>query len=183
MGVSIMLTDETKKNIIGEIKTLIGSEIIPEFLNTSHWLELDSGIWLLNEQQYKFIEKLPSTEFYKKIKYAGIFIGKVRKNFGLSMESLYNLQPYIARYVKIRGKTLQKYLYGKTITVTIPKYKIKDLDLPKIIVMTPEEQAVGISTYTILEERKEGNETIISLKLEPITDLGLFLRKERTMFE
>ncbi len=178
-----MITNETKNTIISEIKTLIGAEKTPEFLNTTHWIELESGIWLLNDQQFNFIEKLPSAEFLKKIKYAGIFIGKVRKNFGLSMESLYTLQPYITRYVTIKGKTLQKYLYGRTITVTLPKHKIKNLGLEKIIVMTPEMQAVGISGFTVLEERKEDKDILISLKLDPITDLGLFLRKERTMFE
>ena len=178
-----MLTSETKETIITEIKSLIGSNETPEFLNTFYWLELDSGIWLLDKSQQKFIQNLPSDTFLKKIKYAGIFIGKIRRNFGLSMESLHHLQPYMTRYVIIKGKTLQKYLYGKTTIVTVNKEEISNLELRKVIVMTPEKQPVGISSFTILEEKKEKNNIFLSLKLEPITDLGMFLRKERTMFE
>ena len=178
-----MISNEIKNSIIQEINFLIGANETPEILHSHFWLELESGIWLLNETQYNFMQKQSSPDLKKKLKYAGIFIGKIRRNFGLSIESLYNLQPYISRYVMIKGKTLQKYLYGKTISITINKTNIENLNLKKIIVMTPERQPIGISSFTILEEKKEGNEIIISLKLEPITDLGMFLRKERTMFE
>ena len=178
-----MVSIEIKNSVIEEINSLIGAKKTPEILQSYFWLELESGIWLLNETQFNFLQTHSSPELEKKLKYAGIFIGKIRRNFGLSIESLYNLQPCISRYIIIKGKTLQKYLYGKPITVTINKNNIENLDLKKIIVMTPERHPIGISRFTILEEKKEGDKTIISLKLEPITDLGMFLRKERTMFE
>lgn len=178
-----MITNEAKENIISEIKSLIGANETPKFLSNFYWLELDSGIWLLSQTQQNFIQNLSSNGLEKKLKYAGIFIGKIRKNFGLSMESLYFLQPYMTRFVIIKGKTLQKYLYGKTTIVTVNKDDINNLELKKVIVMTPEKQPVGISSFTVLEERKENNKILFSLKLEPITDLGMFLRKERTMFE
>ena len=178
-----MISIEVKNTIISEIQTLIGAKNPPPLLNESHWLELDSGIWLVNKTQQKVIESLSNQGLLKKIKYAGIFIGKVRRNFGLSIESLNFLQPYIMRYIIIRGKTLQKFLYGKTITITMDKSSIDNLELQKIIVMTPEKQPVGIAGFTILEEQYDQKINNISLKLDPITDLGMFLRKERTMFE
>ena len=178
-----MLTNELKRTIISDITSLIGTINNPPLLSDSHWLELDSGIWLLNDRQYNLITNLTEPVLLRQLKYAGIFIGKVRRNFGLSIESLHFLQPYITRYITIKGKTLQKFLYGKTITVTISKSSLNDLGLKKIIIMTVEKEPVGIAGFTLLEEYKDNRDKKISLKLEPITDLGMFLRKERTMFE
>lgn len=178
-----MISSETKNSIISEICLLIGNKSIPEFLQTMVWLDLNSGIWVISYRQSEFLETLDTDELLKRLKYAGIFIGKIRKNFGLSIESLQFLQPYIKRYVEIKGKTLQKYLYGKTITITVNQNHLENLNLQKIIVMTPDGEPVGISHFTVLETKTENEELLISLKLEPITDLGMFLRKERTMFE
>ena len=178
-----MLPSETKFSIISEISSFLGDDSVAEFLQTKVWLKLDSGIWLVNSEQVNFLEAVNSDELTKSLKYAGIFIGKIRKNFGLSVESLQYLKPFIKRYIIIKGKTLQKYLYGKTITITASQKHLDNLEFQKIIVMTSEGDPVGISHFTILETRKENNEIIYSLKLEPITDLGMFLRKERSMFE
>ena len=178
-----MISPESKSSIITEICQLIGISSPPKFILNMDWVELDSGIWLVSPEQISYLESIKDHDLLKSLKYAGIFIGKVRKNFGLSVESLQFLQPYIKRFVIIKGKTLQKYLYGKTITITVNEKDLNDLDLKKIIVSTPEGIPVGISKFTILETRKENNETIHNIKLDPITDLGMFLRKERTMFE
>ena len=178
-----MISEEVKNSIIGEICSLIGMDHPPQLLITRVWFELESGIWLITEEQKLFVEKYLQDQYKKKIKYAGIYLGKIRKNFGLSMEALYPLQPFIKRYCIIKGKTLQKYLYGKTVTIGIQKDEISNIDYQKIIVMTPEKQAVGISSFSVLEEYKAEEKTYLMLKLEPITDLGMFLRNERTMFE
>lgn len=177
------ISPESKSSILNEICKIIGISSVPEFFFNMDWIEIDSGIWLITPEQSSFLESIKDHDLLKSLKYAGIFIGKVRKNFGLSVESLQFLQPYIKRFVIIKGKTLQKYLYGKTITITVNDKNLHDLDLKKIIVTTPEGVPVGISKFIILETRQENNETLYSLKLDPITDLGMFLRKERTMFE
>ena len=175
----VLIDKDIKLAIEKEICTLIGSKETPGLLTQLTWIQLESGIWLVPQEQLTFIETQIPEDLYKKIKYAGIFIGKIRKNFGLSVESLHFLSPYITRYIEIKGKTLQKYLYGNPIRVKVPMDTIKNLDLQKIIVMTSKNEPVGISSFTILEKLPG----FLHLKLEPITDLGLFLRKERTMFE
>lgn len=178
-----MISNEEKNSIIKEICSFIGTTKAPPFLVNNNWIVLASGIWVITKEQQVFIEKQMPETLQKKIKYAGIFLGKIRKNFGLSMEALYPLQPFISRYAIIKGKTLQKYLYGKSVIIEIVKADIQNLELNKLIIMTSERQAVGISSFTVLEEVEIEEKAVLKLKLEPITDLGMFLRNERTMFE
>lgn len=175
----MIIEQQMKLSLEQEICSLIGASETPSLLKELEWISLESGIWLISHDQLKFLEKQIPNDLHSKIKYAGIFIGKKRKQFGLSVESLYFLTPYITRYIEIKGKTLQKYLYGKSIHVKIPVDTIENLDMKKIIIMTSTKEPVGISSFTILEKLP----SILHLKLDPITDLGLFLRKERTMFE
>jgi ribosome biogenesis protein Nip4 len=178
-----MEANKERKQIIQTICELLGSIEIPDILEKYHWLELESGIWLISEKQYTFIQKYVSEDLIKKLKYAGLFLGKMRKNFGLSIESLDAFKPYITRFVIVRGKTLQKYLYGKTVTIKTPVKNISNTELKKIIVMTPEHEPIGISSFAIFEEIVEENEKNFVLKLEPISDLGLYIRNESSTFE
>lgn len=178
------MIDTTKKTkLITEICTFLGTSTVPPVLKESIWVELDSGIWLLSPEQADFFTNHIPDELQRKIKYAGLYIGKIRKNFGLSLESLYPLRSYITRYVTIKGKTLQKYLYGKSVTLKIRKNDIENLNLEKIVVMSSDEIPVGISSFIILEKIQEQEILWLTLKLEPITDLGMFLRNERKTFE
>ena len=178
-----MITKEVQTTIIQEICSFIGSQRPPPLLVDNLWIELDSGIWLVSKEQNEFIQKVLSEELFKKIKYAGIYLGKIRKNFGLSMEVLYLLQPYITRYAIIKGKTLQKYLYGKSVTLQVEKNNIQNFEPQKLIIMTPAKEPVGISSFKILEEIKEENNINLKLQLDPITVLGMFLRNVRSMFD
>ena len=179
----MMVLKDTQKTITQEICTLIGASHPPAFLQEGSWLELDSGIWILSKHLEEFMKANEIAEYIKKIKYAGIFLGKIRRNFGLSMEALYPLQPFITRYGIIKGKPLQKYLYGKPVILEVEKNKIANLELQKLIIVTPEKEPVGISSFTIVEEEVHQGKTILQLQLQPITDLGMYLRNERTMFE
>lgn len=179
---SILLAESEKNNIIDELLPILGISSCPNFLKNKLFLFLDSGVWVVSQDFYDKMAQL-NVNFTntKKIRYCGIFLGKFRKIFGLSLESLYFLKDDTKRFVILKGKTLQKFLYGKKVEIKIKSDSLGNLDFTKVIVKNPDLEPVGIGSFSILETGSEEGSFLI-LSIEPVVDLGFYLRKEEQIF-
>ena len=140
---------------------------------------MKSGIWVVPNDIMDFINNQVPNDFISNVKYCGIFLGSFRKDFGLSLESLYHLKGNIQRFVVLKGKPLQKFLYGRNVNCTIQTSCLENMDPKKIVVMTHEHEPVGIAYFTVLSNISNNK---ITLELKSIVDLGLYLRKEQQSF-
>ena len=175
------LDDSEKNRIIEEIYLLMGIQQTPSIIENSNLIKLNSGIWLISDEILDFIRDEKIIEnFNKNIKYCGIFLGTFRKKFGLSLESLYFVKDEIQKYVILKGKTLQKFLYGKTVQVKLNKSWISNPEYKKIIIVNSEKIPVGIGQFKIVETIDENT---VVLEIESIVDLGFYLRKESQIFQ
>jgi ribosome biogenesis protein Nip4 len=141
---------------------------------------LPSGIWLVSNNILKFLGTIELNSFQRKIRYCGLYFGVIRRNFGLSLEALDFVKEKIYRFITLKGKTLQKFLYGKKVQITINPRLIVDVEYKKIIIMTEDKEPVGIGQIELIEIID--NNSII-IEIESIVDLGLYLRKEHLMFQ
>ena len=176
---TILLDDNTKNEVLGEIKTLIGNPSIPKIFENNIIISLSSGLWLVSTEIYNYIMNTVGEDIQIKfLRYSGIYLGSIRKQFGLSLESLYFIKNDLKRFIILKGKQLQKFLYGRTVVVEVDY--LDDSSYSKIVIVTQEKEPVGIGKISILERNVNRNLTI---EISSIVDLGLYLRKEDSIFQ
>ena len=167
-----MVSKQEKISILKEINTVIGSKNLVA-LEELIWLDLPSGIWAVSTSVYKVVKQIVISLKDHKFQFAGVFLGKLRHQFGLSLESLYFIKNAINRYIILEDKLLEKFLYGKS--VKVKKHEFKDNILfninSKIVIMTADIIPVGIASIRSINK---GYYTI-----KPIIDLGIYLRKQK----
>ncbi|MHA2365301.1 MAG: hypothetical protein ACXAC7_15190 [Candidatus Hodarchaeales archaeon] len=129
MNIQLVLEEE-KNDILEEITILIGNNIIPQ-LTKLVWLQFPSGIWCITKQYYQQLISIILNLEESVLQFTGFYLGKRRKIFAISLESLNFLKNMIKRYVIIQEKPLKKFLYGKT--VRIPLLKLLLCHLPECL--------------------------------------------------